>query len=176
LDVIYLNAWVSTFQFLFSLPFTYLGAPLSGVDMDPKPVAENLWAGIKCWWGIDTYAEKTGTFCKDNCALFGPLYVWLYFLFNLAYNIFIIFILKYGGATLFFVASVLLLPLLNAAFSLPFIPKIAQQPFTWENETALVIIIIGLIIYRFWPQLEKKLPPSCRPKSSEQEESLLGKE
>ena len=42
-------------------------------------------------------------------------------------------------------------PIANLAFSLPFMPK--RQFFSWENMVGLVVIMSGLLTYRFWAEL-----------------------
>jgi len=93
-------------------------------------------------------------FCTDDCSPTGPIYVWLYCVFNIAYNIFIILVLKYGGATLYAVSSVLLVPVLNLCFALSFLPESVQTTLNWQNAVALVIIVFGLVVYKLYPHAE----------------------
>ena len=66
---------------------------------------------------------------------------------NVAYNILIILMLKYGDANLLWLAMTLLVPLSTVAFSLPFVPEHAPPAPT--DAAALVLISLGLALYRF---------------------------
>jgi hypothetical protein len=77
-----------------------------------------------------------------------PVYVTLYLFFNVMYNILIIMILKYGSSNILWLAMTIMVPMVNFAFVLPFIPS--PQPLTVYNEIGLVIIMLGLVVYRFW--------------------------
>jgi hypothetical protein len=72
IDVIYLNGWVAVFQFLLSIPLLFPSAPASALAIDQIP--NNLWAGTKCFVGIDTVMSGSN---KDDCAM-SPIYVSIY--------------------------------------------------------------------------------------------------
>jgi hypothetical protein len=70
------------------------------------------------------------------CAAFIPLIV--YFSCNIAFNVFTMTVIKYGGSTLMFVIMTLRLPLVQMAFSLKFInnpPDQIQWPTIAGNES-----------------------------------------
>lgn len=75
-------------------------------------------------------------------------------LFNVAYNILIIFILKYGSANILWLAMTVMVPLGNLAFSLPFMPQ--NSTITPFDIAGLVIIMFGLVSYRQGPTLYEK--------------------
>ena len=153
LDPVYLNGWIAAFQFGFALLFC---VPASLATSPPVPIPdlpENLWNGMRCYIGIDslTCPEGSSSDCvPDNCSS-SPLYVNLYLLFNQAYNLLIILILKYGSANLLFLALTLQVPLGNAAFTLPFLP--GHKPLQFTDIIGLVVICVGLICYRFSAQI-----------------------
>jgi hypothetical protein len=98
--------------------------------------------------------------CDGSGSLSSPLAVNVYMAFNILYNVFIILILKYGGSNVLWLAMTLMVPLGNAAFALPFVP--GNKPMTPFDGVGLVVIMIGLIFYRFWAPLTKFLPHNSR--------------
>ena len=85
--------------------------------------------------------------------------------FNLLYNIFIILILKYGGSNILWLAMTIMVPLGNVAFSLKFVP--GNKPMRPTDIVGLVVIMTGLILYRFWAPLTKFFPLALRARMAE---------
>jgi len=150
IDVIYLNGWVAVYQFLISIPLAIPAAYASNIAI--KDIPENVWDGARCYFGYNSIDSGTNI---DNCHI-APLFVNLYILFNVGYNIFIIMILKYGSANLLWLAMTIMVPLGNVAFALKFVP--GHKPMTFYDVLGLVIIVTGLIIYRFWGLVERLVP------------------
>ena len=151
-DAMYLNGWVAVFQtafsFIVAIPACYAAQPPMGIEDLPQ----NLWDGLKCYVGINSNTdckddEDDGDCYEDNCNPRAPEFVNIYFMFNQAYNLLIILILKYGNANLLWMALTLMVPLGNVAFTLPFVPE--HQPLAPTDIIGLVVIMAGLICYRF---------------------------
>lgn len=70
---------------------------------------------------------------------------------QLAYNVLIILLLKYGSSNILWLCLTLQVPIANLAFALPFMPNSA--PVSWEGGVGLLVIMCGLIIYRFYNPL-----------------------
>jgi drug/metabolite transporter (DMT)-like permease len=153
LDPVFLNGWIAIFQFLLSIPLTLP----SGYASDPQvPIEDqpgNIGDGFKCWIGISTIGRDDDKhaddddFVTDDCYLYAPLYVNIYLAFNIAYNILIILILKYGSANILWLAMTIMVPLGNVAFSLPFMPQSTTLHAT--DIVGLIVIVGGLLLYRF---------------------------
>jgi len=137
IDVVYLNGWVAVYQFLTNIPMVIPSALAIGLSIHDIP--SNFIDGAKCYIGISTLSSDA---CGD-----APLFVNLYVAFNVLYNIFIIMILKYGSSNLLWLAMTLMVPLGNCAFALKFVP--GHMPMTFYDIIGLVVIMVGLIIYRF---------------------------
>jgi hypothetical protein len=73
--------------------------------------------------------------------------------FNIGYNILIIFILKYGSANILWLAMTVMVPLGNLAFALPFMPQ--HTTITAFDLVGLLVIMTGLLGYRKGPDLWK---------------------
>jgi len=149
IDVVYLNGWIAVFQFLGAFPLLPPSAIASSIKV--KDIPKNLLDGWKCFTGINTIM---GGKHPDKCAM-GPVYVPIYMVFNLGYNILIILILKFGDANLLWLAMTIMVPLGNFAFALPFMPD--RKTLKWNDLVGLLIILSGLIVYRFWGSISKML-------------------
>jgi len=146
-DPIYLNGWIAVWQFLLSLPLLIPSAPLSDVAIADIP--QNLYDGWLCFTGVNS--KLTGT-DPDDCSM-GPVYVPIYLVFNLGYNILIILILKYGSANILWLALTIMVPMGNVSFALDFMPK-SRALQVWDI-VGLIMIMMGLFCYRFWNPLMK---------------------
>lgn len=139
IDAIYLNFWVAFWQFLLGFPLLVPMAPASNLPIDQ--IGTNLWQGLKCYAGFNSQPS-------DNCGL-APLFVTVYIIFNLGYNILIILMLKFGSSNILWLCLTLQVPVANLVFAIPWMPK--SQPASLWNLLGLALIMIGLCTYRFWP-------------------------
>jgi len=142
IDVIYLNGWVAIYQFLVTISLVVPGAYAS--DLTWRDIPDSITNGFKCYIGINSITVGDH---PDDCT-YAPLFVNLYLFFNVVYNVLIIMILKYGSANLLWLAMTIMVPLGNFAFTLNFVP--GHQPLKPTDIVGLVVIMTGLILYRFW--------------------------
>lgn len=150
LDAMYLNGMIAVWQLLFSVilcvPMSQVSDPPIGIDELPQ----NLLNGAKCLFGVNSLncADDEGDDCvSDECNPQGPIFVWLYVLFNQGYNLLILLILKFGSANILWMAMTLMVPLGNVAFTLPSMPE--RQSLAVTDIVGLIVICSGLGIYRF---------------------------
>lgn len=141
IDVVYLNGCVAFFQFLFAIPICIPSAEV--INVSTSQILPNIWDGMRCWFGIDTLES-------DQCSS-APFFVTAYLAFNIVYNILTVIVLKHGSANILWMASTVIVPLSDLAFSLPFMPN--HKPMTIFDVIGLVIIMLGLTIYRFSSQV-----------------------
>ncbi|KAK5575544.1 hypothetical protein RB653_006677 [Dictyostelium firmibasis] len=92
--------------------------------------------------------------------------VLIYMTINIAYNIFILLVLKHAGATVYSIANTVILPLTNIFFSIKFIMGAATSPFSGLSVAGLLVILFGLGGYRVGSMTKK--PPPETPKDSEE--------
>eukprot|EP00929_Paragymnodinium_shiwhaense_P049254 TRINITY_DN24857_c0_g1_i1.p1 TRINITY_DN24857_c0_g1~~TRINITY_DN24857_c0_g1_i1.p1 ORF type:complete len:492 (-),score=76.76 TRINITY_DN24857_c0_g1_i1:257-1732(-) len=91
----------------------------------------------------------------------------LYMLFNFAYNIFTMLVIKHGSAALCFLAATLRMPLSSVAFSSPLIMGSSAVPLKGQDVFVLVMLLLGLCLYRHGGQiLKRRLEPQATPPSS----------
>lgn len=126
-------------------------------------IPTNTYNGWRCWLGESSvFPGDPSGMPPDHCGT-APLYVSMYILFNVIYNILIIVVIKYGSANLLFMASTIMVPIGNVAFSFKFVP--GHQPLKTNDILGLVFIMLGLVLYRFYSEVEKawityRTPPS----------------
>ena len=142
IDPIFLNGWVAWYQFLFSFPLTIPAGMATGVL--PSDLPANVWDGVKCYFGISTI---TGGCHPDDLCSESPIYVNIFLLFNVAFNILLVFVLKFGSANVLFMAATIMVPIGNLAFALPFVP--GSMPLQDSDIAGLLVILFGLVTYRF---------------------------
>lgn len=91
IDPIFLNGWVAFFQLLCSFPLSVPAGMTSSPPVTPSELPQNIWDGIKCYLGIATI---TGGCHPDDKCHEAPLYVNVFLVFNVCFNILIVYILK----------------------------------------------------------------------------------
>lgn len=152
IDVVYLNGWVSVYQFLIALPLCIPSSQV--INMPVSAILPNLWGGMLCWMGINSVTAQTvqsGSLVSlDDCST-APLYVSTYLVFNIVFNILIVVILKHGSANIMWMASTVIVPLSNLAFSMDFMP--GHKALNSFDIVGLVVIMLGLVLYRFSEKL-----------------------
>lgn len=150
IDVTYLNGWVSLFQFLIAIPLCFPSAYVISVPMDE--IIPNMYNGMLCWIGINTVTAENAAAGQviDDCT-YGPFYVNTYLFFNVVYNFLIVVVLKHGSANILWMASTVIVPVSNIVFSFKSMP--GSKPLTFWDFLGLLVIMTGLIIYRFSAQM-----------------------
>jgi len=157
IDPIYLNGWVAFYQFLFSFPLAFPAGMFSNPPISPSELPSNIMDGITCYLGEGTITN--GCHPDDQCYL-APLYVNLFLVFNVGFNILIVYILKYGSANVLFLAGTVMVPIGNIAFALPFMP--GHTPLHDSDVAGLLVILTGLITYRFGNAFGYYIPNALR--------------
>ena len=80
------NSWVAVFQFFITIPLAVPAALAGNPAVSPMELPRNLWDGWLCYLGYDSVVDGDH---PDDCWPDGPLYVTLYLVVNIAYNILI---------------------------------------------------------------------------------------
>lgn len=163
IDVVYLNGWVCIFQFIIAIPLCFPSAAIINLPYDQ--IIPNIYGGMLCWAGINSIEEFDGVHQPDNCEM-GPIFVSLFFFFNVIYNLLIIVILKHGSANILWMSSTVIVPLSNLAFSLNFMP--GHRPLTSWDLIGLGVIMFGLVLYRFTSQIKSLIHHLCDKITSEE--------
>jgi len=64
-------------------------------------------------------------------------------------------VLKFGSSNILWLCLTLQVPVANLVFAIPWMPK--SQPASQWNVLGLVLIMTGLVTYRFWPLVNERL-------------------
>lgn len=176
LDPVFLNGWIAFWQFLFSIPIAIPAAMVSEPAVEPHMLLTNLFDGLACYTGHNSITPSFREsdrdfkcFADDSCGD-APVFVTLYLVFNIGYNILIILILKFGSANILWLAMTIMVPLGSMAFALPFVPE--HKPPKITDVLGLVVILGGLVLYRFGQTLLARCRGSAN-RSGELEQGLL---
>ena len=143
-DVAYLAAMVAFWQSIFSLLLSIPLAPLSGTPINELP--SYFYDGFKCMCGENTILEATVEKPADDCSM-APYMIGFLIVANSGFQFLITLILKYGTANLLRMASAIMVPTCNVAFSLPIMPR--SIPMSPSDFIGLILVMTGLIVYRF---------------------------
>jgi len=92
IDPIFLNGWVGLFQLLFSVPMSVPAGMASSPTIWPDELPSNIIDGVLCYFGLNSIDSG----CHPDHCEGSPLFVNLFLVFNILFNILLIFMLKYG--------------------------------------------------------------------------------
>ena len=174
LDPILLNGFIAFFQFAFSVVVSVPAGLASSPPIYPTALPNNLLNGLKCYIGIGSVF--TGCHTDEMCAGLAPLFVNVYLLLNVCYNILIIYILKFGSSNVLWLALTIMVPVGNVAFCLPFMPGGGEEIHA-SDLIGLAVILLGLVMYRFGISIVGFiLPASWNTAPSPSSSSSLGDE
>jgi len=163
MDVWYLQFWDVFWQ-------SIVGTMLFPINMALPPpqqvvfsqIGTNLMDGGKCLIGQNQITPENSQCAQphpyqpcDECTNAWVLLL-LYMAINVAYNVFILLVIKYGSATILSIAQTIRLPLTNICFSFKFIMGKDATPLKGEIVYGLIVILLGLVCYRVGAQLKKK--------------------
>lgn len=85
-------SWVAVFQFFVCLPLSLPAALVGNPSVSPLELPRNLWNGWMCYLGYNSVMIGEH---PDNCWPGGPLYVTLYLIANINFNILTIMVSKW---------------------------------------------------------------------------------
>ena len=108
-DPIYLNGWIAIFQLFFTVPLCIMGGLVSSPEVQSTHVLENLYSGFLCYFrGIGSIT--TGCHPDEMC---GSASFWLvnfHLLTTVGYSFCMMYCLKHGTTTIFFLALTVMVP------------------------------------------------------------------
>jgi len=140
-NIMYVNYWISIFQFIFVLPTIFLSNLLG---------SGSVVGGFKCLFGINTITQADNSTMidvdVDNCKSSLWL-VNLFIVFNFIYNIYLILVLKKENNSLMWLALTLVVPMSQIVLWIPGVPRHSQ--FSIFDLLGLIIILAGMLIYYF---------------------------
>jgi len=132
-------AWVNFFEILFALPLVLGIVPIQGLSFSeiPNNVAD----------GYDCLLMGHNSLKGDSCFDIGYLFI-IFILVIIVNKSNQAYIIKNNSNTLMWIASTCAVPLSTIAFTLTFIMGNAATQLDWEMIVGLIIVCIGLVIYK----------------------------
>jgi hypothetical protein len=147
--VIYVSGWIAVFQFVFATVFAFPVVLLTSPSLRPWDVPENLLNGMLCYsgHGVLEMGCHPDTFCASHAALWVNLTV----VCHVVYTLSMMLVLKFSGSSsvLLFLALTLIVPIGHLVFSFPIMPEQSQTLLQKTDLAGLLVILAGLILYRF---------------------------
>lgn len=153
LDLFIVNSHGSLFQLLLWPIFLPLAILLG--QTGKLSFSEYVANGFQCFLG-HTPSDVTPPHLCDPM----PLPYIVYITFNLLYNIFTLLLLKKASALLSFMAGTAILPISVLLFYFNW-PLIGPQPINMFIIIGLIVILVGLVLYRYMTYLRDKHKLGC---------------
>lgn len=143
MDPVFLNGWIVVFQTMYSFILAVPAGMASTPAVLPKDVPQNLLDGVKCYLDINTIEDGCH---PDDCSS-AALYFNLSICVNVFYILAAMFVVKWGSTSLLFLGLTIMVPLGNLAFAI--LPSKARTTFHVSDILGLLVILLGLLLYRF---------------------------
>ena len=141
LDPILVNGWVALFQFLFSIPLAIPAGLVSSPPVSPFGLFQNWSQGFHC---LFQQMNSIDYGCHPDHCSEAVVWVHLGLLSAIVYTVSLLFILKFGSASILYVGLTVMVPLGHLVFAMH-----SPSTIVLENVLGLVILLAGLIMYRF---------------------------
>jgi drug/metabolite transporter (DMT)-like permease len=144
MDPLFANAGTSPWQLLVSMATLPLLIVPGMSDLSASDLPANLHDGIMCLIvGRDTDPNPAYVDCSSAAILY-----WLFFAFNLAFNLILVAAMKFGSAVVVSMSSALLLPLGALVFSFSFVMDNNAVPIHSSTLIALFFVLVGFIFFK----------------------------
>jgi len=146
-DVWHLNAWIATFQLGWGLLLSwtvFIPMPKPADHISPREFPEYITAASECFMGIGG-----GEHCKFTWMVFT-----VFIVFNVGVNVLMLYIYRKGSAVVAIVTGTVSMVIVNLLYHVPFIAGEALVTrFSPYNIIAVVVIIGGLVVYRYTKEI-----------------------
>ncbi len=153
MDEWYLNMMVGVWQIGFGI-LTMWTVWIPGTEdyIPPSEFGNHVQAANKCFFGVTSRPQDDCGQASDSGA---PIVAFCFFiLFNVAYNMLMLYIFKAGSSVLFVVASAARLPLVDILLMFGFLAGPAQATFTVFDGFALVALVLAITTYNLNPEIK----------------------
>ncbi|KAF0695377.1 Aste57867_13811 [Aphanomyces stellatus] len=157
LDVWYANAWISLYQVGWGIVtmWTIRLPAFSDPTVEWADFPSYVSSAHNCFFGQPT------TFNGVTSACDGDIFVTYvqYILFNIIFNVLMMYIFREGSSVMFVISSAVCLPLTDILYMIPALAgPLAKQKFTIFDGFALFVIMLGMLVYH--SEKEERLSPS----------------
>lgn len=143
MDPLFTNAGTSPLQLLISMGTLPLLIIPGMSDLSAAELPANFHNGNVCLMLGRDADPQYDVECPRAALLF-----WLFFGFNLSFNLFLVAAMKFGSAVVVSMSSALLLPLGALVFSFPFVMGQYAVPIHASTLIALFFVLVGFIFFK----------------------------
>ena len=168
---IYFFGWISRWQLIFAIMFTPIFRWMHEPAIDNDDIFSNVGDGFRCLFGTNSIED---TCDPDECDSTAAIYLNLFLIFNLLYNILVYTIIEVPGSDdVIWFAVTIIIPICNITYKIPGVPD-ERVPDAF-NIVSLILIVGGVVCYRksgYWDAIFESL--RSRYDDSEHTEPLLG--
>jgi drug/metabolite transporter (DMT)-like permease len=141
LDPIFINGWVSLFQFVGGMLLVVPAGFASSPKVKPLDLPENWAQATECLFTQNNSIESG---CHpDECSQ-AALWVHLGLLSSVCFTVSMILVLKYGSASLLYLGLTLTVPMGHLVFSLH-----DSSDTHVADVVGLIVLVAGLLLFRF---------------------------
>ena len=160
LDVWYTNAWVGVYQLLsglltcWTLSVTGFSDPTVGLT----DYGTYFYQAIRCFFGLTATDVTNGV--TLTCTSLVMIVFSIFIMFNITYNMLMLYIFKSGSSVLFVISSAVALPLSDFLYISSFIAGSAAEPFTLYDGFALFILVLAMYVYYSEPEVRVVVEPN----------------
>jgi len=151
LDIFIVNSHGSFFQLIFQPLFVPICVLLGATKN--APIFDYIRDGFSCFIGNTPPGQKVP--CDYSMVIY-----FIYILFNLTYNILLLLIVKRASALLSFIALKAIIPVSIILFLIDW-PIIHSSEITYAEIIGLVVILAGLVFYRYFTVMKEKYKLQC---------------
>jgi CRT-like, chloroquine-resistance transporter-like len=152
LQVLYLWFWLNVFEFICVWPLVLAIVPIQGVPVAAIP--ENLRDGFLCLiWGDEAvhnsdsdHVHKYGFTCPEGSTL--PYYFTFIAVLVLTKAL-LGYVVQHESSSIMWLSAVASIPISEGIFCLEFISGKDQCAANWNTWVGLVVVILGLVAYRW---------------------------
>lgn len=151
-DILTFNAFTSTYQLFFGLltaPVVFSSAIVgSRAVIRPNQFLDYCRDSVTCI--VKGTNSRPGDMCEGTLGVLG-----VYIAFNITFNIVLLVVFRVGSATLAVMASALRVALSAFLFQWRLLSGRAYAKLTAYDGSALVVLLLGLIVYRIRDEAKK---------------------
>merc|ERR1712048_77032 len=155
-DVFYATWWSGCFQVLWG----FLCLPLAWIPLPGQPTVtpgdffgSEIGNTLTCMSGVSAQPGD------ETCEIQPPPYFWiiLYLIFNITFNMAMLWLVKRVSAVWAQIATVVCLGLVNVFSSFSFIMGDSANPLAPTDWVGVVIVCMALGVYNYLPEIKKGL-------------------
>jgi hypothetical protein len=156
LEVMYASLWSGNWQIMWGLllfPINWIPLPSPAPHYDPAGLGQYLNQTFQCFVGIAP-SNSTGDLACAAPGGSAALWFIIYLLFNVSFNVLLLWLTKRMSATWAIIATVLCLDLTSLLSMSRALMGDEARPVTLEQYVGLIIAAFAMLVYNLKPELD----------------------